>query len=86
MMAKAPKDEFGTPFGQAGSAAATRLGTPFGQAGSAQARQDADIAASDERLRRRIPSSPNATPATAATAKTERSFFMVGSGWVEFNC
>jgi hypothetical protein len=56
MMAKAPKDEFGTPFGQAGSAAATRLGTPFGQAGSAQ---DADIAASDERLRRRIPSSPN---------------------------
>ena len=72
MMAKAPKDEFGTPFGQAGSAAATRLGTPFGQAGSAQARQDADIAASDERLRRRIPSSPNATPATAATAKTEQ--------------
>lgn len=31
-MARAPKDEFGTPFGQAGSAAATRLGTPFGQA------------------------------------------------------
>jgi hypothetical protein len=35
MMAKAPKDEFGTPFGQAGSAAAAKLGTPFGQAGSA---------------------------------------------------
>jgi hypothetical protein len=35
MMARAPKDEFGTPFGQAGSAAATKLGTPFGQAGSA---------------------------------------------------
>jgi hypothetical protein len=35
MMAKTPKDEFGTPFGQAGSAAATKLGTPFGQAGSA---------------------------------------------------
>jgi hypothetical protein len=34
-MAKAPKDEFGTPFGQAGSAAAAKLGTPFGQAGSA---------------------------------------------------
>jgi hypothetical protein len=34
MMARAPKDEFGTPFGQAGSAAATKLGTPFGQAGS----------------------------------------------------
>jgi hypothetical protein len=33
-MARAPKDEFGTPFGQAGSAAATKLGTPFGQAGS----------------------------------------------------
>jgi hypothetical protein len=31
-MARAPKDEFGTPFGQEGSAAATRLGTPFGQA------------------------------------------------------
>jgi hypothetical protein len=65
-MAKAPKDEFGTPFGQAGSAAATKLGTPFGQAGSAQ---DADIAASDERLRRRIPSSPNATPKAAAEEK-----------------
>jgi hypothetical protein len=36
MMARAPKDEFGTPFGQAGSAAATKLGTPFGQAGSAK--------------------------------------------------
>lgn len=36
-MARAPKDEFGTPFGQAGSAAASRLGTPFGQAGSANA-------------------------------------------------
>jgi hypothetical protein len=35
MMARAPKDEFGTPFGQAGSAAAAKLGTPFGQAGSA---------------------------------------------------
>jgi len=34
-MARAPKDEFGTPFGQAGSAAARSLGTPFGQAGSA---------------------------------------------------
>ena len=33
-MAKAPKDEFGTPFGQAGSAAAKKAGTPFGQAGS----------------------------------------------------
>lgn len=31
-MARAPKDEFGTPFGQAGSAEAARLGTPFGQA------------------------------------------------------
>ena len=36
MMARAPKDEFGTPFGQAGSAAATKLGTPFGQASSAK--------------------------------------------------
>jgi hypothetical protein len=36
MMARAPKDEFGTPFGQAGSAAAAKLGTPFGQAGSAK--------------------------------------------------
>jgi hypothetical protein len=57
MMAKAPKDEFGTPFGQAGSAAATKLGTPFGQAGSTtapktnlqkfqeeKAQRDADIA------------------------------------------
>ena len=35
-MARAPKDEFGTPFGQAGSAAAAKLGTPFGQAGSAK--------------------------------------------------
>lgn len=34
-MARSPRDEFGTPFGQAGSAAATKLGTPFGQAGSA---------------------------------------------------
>jgi len=69
MMAKAPKDEFGTPFGQAGSAAATRLGTPFGQAGSAQ---DADIAASDERLRRRIPSSPNyVVPKTEVVTETE---------------
>jgi len=56
MMARAPKDEFGTPFGQAGSAAATKLGTPFGQAKSAQ---DANIAESDARLRARIPSSPN---------------------------
>ena len=62
MMARAPKDEFGTPFGQAGSAAATRLGTPFGQAGSAKAAQDANIAESDARLRARIPSSPNYTP------------------------
>lgn len=31
-MARAPRDEFGTPFGQAGSAAAEKLGTPFGQA------------------------------------------------------
>lgn len=36
-MAKAPRDEFGTPFGQAGSSAATKLGTPFGQAGSTPA-------------------------------------------------
>jgi hypothetical protein len=57
-MAKAPKDEFGTPFGQAGSAAATKLGTPFGQAPAAptktktkletfqeeKAQRDADIA------------------------------------------
>jgi hypothetical protein len=35
-MAKAPKDEFGTPFGQAGSAAAKKAGTPFGQAGSSK--------------------------------------------------
>jgi hypothetical protein len=35
MMARSPRDEFGTPFGQAGSAAAAKLGTPFGQAGSA---------------------------------------------------
>ncbi len=72
-MAKAPKDEFGTPFGQAGSAAATKLGTPFGQAGSAKAAQDANIAESDARLRARIPSSPNAAPKAAAedtTAKT----------------
>jgi hypothetical protein len=34
-MAKAPKDEFGTPFGQAGSAAAKKAGTPFGQASPA---------------------------------------------------
>ena len=33
-MAKAPTDEYGTPFGQAGSAAATAAGTPFGQAKS----------------------------------------------------
>jgi hypothetical protein len=33
-MAKAPRDEFGTPFGQAGSTAAKNTGTPFGQAGS----------------------------------------------------
>jgi hypothetical protein len=57
MMARAPKDEFSTPFGQAGSAAATKLGTPFGQAGSTtapktnlqkfqeeKAQRDADIA------------------------------------------
>lgn len=31
-MARARRDEFGTPFGQEGSAAANRLGTPFGQA------------------------------------------------------
>jgi len=31
-MARAQRDEFGTPFGQEGSAAANRLGTPFGQA------------------------------------------------------
>ena len=36
MMARSPRDEFGTPFGQAGSAAAAKLGTPFGQAGSAK--------------------------------------------------
>ena len=64
-MAKAPKDEFGTPFGQAGSAAAAKLGTPFGQAGSAKAAQDANIAESDARLRARIPSSPTATPKAA---------------------
>jgi hypothetical protein len=64
-MAKAPKDEFGTPFGQAGSAAAAKLGTPFGQAGSAKAAQDANIAESDARLRARIPSSPTATPKVA---------------------
>jgi len=68
-MAKAPKDEFGTPFGQAGSAAATKLGTPFGQAGSAKAAQDANIAESDARLRARIPSSPNAAPKAAAEEK-----------------
>ena len=58
MMARAPKDEFGTPFGQAGSAAATKLGTPFGQAPAAptktktkletfqeeKAQRDADVA------------------------------------------
>jgi hypothetical protein len=57
MMARSPRDEFGTPFGQAGSAAAAKLGTPFGQAGSAaapktklqqfqeeKAQRDADIA------------------------------------------
>lgn len=38
-MARASKDEFGTPFGQAGSSAATKLGTPFGQAGSSTALQ-----------------------------------------------
>ena len=69
MMAKAPKDEFGTPFGQAGSAAAAKLGTPFGQAGSAKAAQDANIAESDARLRARIPSSPNYTPPPAAEDK-----------------
>jgi hypothetical protein len=56
MMARSPRDEFGTPFGQAGSAAAAKLGTPFGQARSAQ---DTNIAESDARLRARIPSSPN---------------------------
>jgi hypothetical protein len=61
-MARAPKDEFGTPFGQAGSAAARSLGTPFGQAGSAQAAQDANIAESDARLRARIPLSPSFVP------------------------
>ena len=66
MMAKAPKDEFGTPFGQAGSSAATRLGTPFGQAGSAQAAQNANIAESDERLRARI-----AKPAKKEEPKAE---------------
>lgn len=69
MMAKAPKDEFGTPFGQAGSAAAAKLGTPFGQAGSAKAAQDANIAESDARLRARIPSSPNYTPPPAAVTE-----------------
>jgi hypothetical protein len=55
-MARSPRDEFGTPFGQAGSAAATKLGTPFGQAPAAptktklqtfqeeKAQRDADIA------------------------------------------
>jgi hypothetical protein len=71
-MAKAPKDEFGTPFGQAGSAAATKLGTPFGQAGSAKAAQDADIAESDARLRARIPSSPNVAPKVAAEDTTTK--------------
>jgi len=72
-MAKAPKDEFGTPFGQAGSAAATKLGTPFGQAGSAKAAQDANIAESDARLRARIPSSPNAAPKAAAEDTTTKA-------------
>jgi hypothetical protein len=71
-MAKAPKDEFGTPFGQAGSAAATKLGTPFGQAGSAKAAQDADIAESDARLRARIPSSPNVAPKVTAEDTTTK--------------
>jgi hypothetical protein len=71
-MAKAPKDEFGTPFGQAGSAAATKLGTPFGQAGSAKAAQDANIAESDARLRARIPSSPNVAPKVAAEDTTTK--------------
>jgi hypothetical protein len=57
-MARSPRDEFGTPFGQAGSAAATKLGTPFGQAPAAptktktkletfqeeKAQRDADVA------------------------------------------
>lgn len=74
MMAIAPKDEFGTPFGQAGSAAATRLGTPFGQAGSAQAAQNANIAESDERLRARIPSSPIfVAPEVSVVSETPKS-------------
>ena len=43
MMARAPKDEFGTPFGQAGSAAARSLGTPFGQAKPAPVIKDTAI-------------------------------------------
>jgi hypothetical protein len=74
MMAKAPKDEFGTPFGQAGSAAAAKLGTPFGQAGSAKAAQDANIAESDARLRARIPSSPNfVAPEVPVVTETPKS-------------
>jgi hypothetical protein len=72
MMAKAPKDEFGTPFGQAGSSAATRLGTPFGQAGSAQAAQDANIAESDQRLRARISSSPAVIKEEVKTEDTKK--------------
>ena len=74
-MAIAPKDEFGTPFGQAGSAAATRLGTPFGQAGSAQAAQNANIAESDERLRARIakPAKKEEAPKPAGKPSTAAS-------------
>ncbi len=71
MMARAPKDEFGTPFGQAGSAAARSLGTPFGQAGSAQAAQNADIEESDRRLRARMSLSPSVTGATNVPAAPE---------------
>ncbi len=70
-MARSPKDEFGTPFGQAGSAAATNLGTPFGQAGSAQAAQNADIEESDRRLRARMSLSPSVTGATSVPAAPE---------------
>jgi len=70
-MARSPRDEFGTPFGQAGSAAATKLGTPFGQAGSAQAAQNADIEESDRRLRARMSLSPSVTGATNVPAAPE---------------
>ena len=70
--ATAPKNT-GTSFGQAGSAAATKLGTPFGQASSAadkvgtpfgqsdsaSAAEDARIAESDARLKAFSKTSPN---------------------------